>query len=85
MSSNLECPACGSGDVKRLMYTSQGGFLWTPFLNFIKCRTCDTRFSGKTGQLEPQVPILMRVISVLIIMGFVGLIFGVVLSLSQRG
>jgi len=79
VKSNLGCPACGSGDVRRLVYTSQGGILWTPFLNFIKCRTCGARFSGKTDQLDPQVPKVMRVASVVIILSFVGLVFGFVL------
>ncbi len=83
MSNLIPCPACGSGDVKKLNYTSQGGILWTPFLNFAKCRTCDTRFDGKTGQLDPQVPKAMRLVSVVIIMGFIGLLVGVVLSLSS--
>ena len=77
------CPACGSREVKRLIYTSQGGLLWTPFLNFIKCRSCKARFHGETGQLDPQVPKAMRIISVLIIMSAVGLLFGIVTSLSS--
>src|SRR5215207_2894588 len=85
MSSKTVCPACGSGDVKKLMYTAQGGFPWTPFLNFIKCHTCDSRFSGKTGQLDPQVPRVMRIVSVMIVMGFAGLMVGFALALSARG
>ena len=79
----MSCPACGSADVKKLFYSSQGGFIWTPFLNFMKCRKCGVRFHGKTGQLDPQVPKLMRVISVVIILGFVGLIVGLALSLPS--
>jgi hypothetical protein len=85
MSSKMVCPACGSGDVRRLIYTSQGGLLWTPFLNFLQCRTCDSRFSGRTGQLDPQVPKVMRVVSMLVIMCFVGLVVGFALALSARG
>ena len=84
MSGYVPCPACGSTDGKKLMYTSQGGILWTPFLNFIKCRACGARFHGKTGQLDPQVPKVMRIVSVLIIMGALGLVFAFVLSLSSR-
>ena len=84
MGSNLICPACGSGDVKKLIYTSQGGILWTPFLNFIKCRACGVRFSGKTGQLDPQVPKGMRIISVIVVLTFLGLLIGFALSLSFR-
>ncbi len=51
MNNQLACPACGSKDVKKLIYSSQGGFIWTPFLNFIKCRACGARFHGKTGQI----------------------------------
>lgn len=83
MSSNLVCPACGSADVKKLIYTSQGGLLWTPFLNFIKCRACGVRFSGKTGELDPQVPKVLRVLSVIVILGFLGLLIGFALSLSS--
>ncbi len=83
MSSSLICPACGSGDIKKLMYTSQGGILWTPFLNFAKCRACGVRFHGKTGQLDPQVPKGMRTISVIVIMGFLGLLIGFALSRSS--
>lgn len=83
MNNAASCPACGSPDVKKLFYSSQGGFIWTPFLNFMKCRKCGVRFDGKTGQLDPQVPKLMRVISVLIILGFVGLIVGLALSLPS--
>jgi hypothetical protein len=83
MSSNLVCPACGSTDVKKLIYTSQGGILWTPFLNFIKCRACGVRFSGKTGELDPQVPKIMRILSVVVILGFIGLLVGFALSLSS--
>ncbi len=83
MSNHVPCPACGSNDGKKLFYTSQGGILWTPFLNFIKCRACGARFSGKTGQLDPQVPKVMRVLSVVIIMSFVGLLVGFALSLSS--
>lgn len=83
MSSTLRCPACGSSDVKKLMYTSQGGFLWTPFLNFIKCRACGARFSGKTGQLDPKVPTGMRIISVIVVMGFLGLLVGFALTVSS--
>ena len=82
MNSHLTCPACGSSDVKKLIYTSQGGFIWTPFLNFFKCRTCAARFHGQTGQLDPQVPKVMRIISVMIIMGAVGLLFGLAFSLQ---
>lgn len=82
MNSHVPCPACGSSDIRKLIYTSQGGFLWTPFLNFIKCRSCGARFHGKTGQLDPQVPKVLRIVSVLIIMSAVGLLFGFVLSLS---
>ena len=83
MNNPIACPKCGSTDVKKLLYSSQGGFIWTPFLNFIKCRQCATRFHGKTGQLDPQVPKLMRVISVVIILGFIGLIVGLALSLPS--
>lgn len=83
MSGYVPCPACGSNDGKKLMYTSQGGILWTPFLNFIKCRSCGARFNGKTGQLDPQVPKVMRVVSVLIIMSAVGLLFSFAMSLSS--
>jgi len=65
------------------MYTSQGGILWTPFLNFIKCRACGACFHGQTGQLDPQVPKAMRIVSVLIIMSAVGLLFAFVMSLSS--
>jgi hypothetical protein len=84
LSSNLVCPACGSADVKKLIYSSQGGILWTPFLNFIKCRACGVRFSGNTGELDPQVPKVMRILSVLIILGFIGLLVGFALSLSSN-
>jgi hypothetical protein len=83
LSNNLLCPACGSADVKKLIYTSQGGILWTPFLNFIKCRTCGVRFSGKTGELDPQVPKVMRTLSVIVILGFLGLLIGFAFSLSS--
>jgi uncharacterized protein (DUF983 family) len=83
MSSNSTCPACGSDDVKKLIYTSQGGILWTPFLNFVKCRACGARFSGKTGELNPQVPKVMRVLSVIVILGFLGLLIGIALSLPS--
>lgn len=83
MNNQVTCPSCGSSDVKKLFYSSQGGFIWTPFLNFVKCRKCGVRFHGKTGQLDPQVPKIMRVISVLIILGFVGLIVGLALSLPS--
>lgn len=83
MSSNLVCPACGSTNVKKLIYTSQGGILWTPFLNFIKCRACGVRFSGNTGELDPQVPKVMRILSVIVILGFIGLLVGFALSLSS--
>ncbi len=83
MSPYMSCPTCGSDDVKKLIYTSQGGILWTPFLNFAKCRACGVRFNHKTKQLDPQVPKVMRIISVLIIMSAVGLLFGFVVSLSS--
>ena len=83
MNNQLACPACGSGDVKKLLYSSQGGLIWTPFLNFMKCRKCGVRFHGQTGEVDPQVPKLMRVISVLIILGFVGLIVGLALTLPS--
>lgn len=79
----LPCPACASTNVKKLIYSSQGGFIWTPFLNLMKCRKCGVRFHGQTGQLDPQVPKVMRVISVVIILGFVGLIVGLALSLPS--
>ena len=79
----MSCLACGSSDVKKLIYTSQGGILWTPFLNFAKCRACGVRFHGKTSQLDPQVPKVMRIVSVLIIMSAVGLLVGFVMSLSS--
>jgi len=81
--NQVPCPACGSPDVKKLIYSSQGGFIWTPFLNFMKCRKCGARFHGQTGQLDPQVPKVMRVISVVIILGFVGLIVGLALYLPS--
>ena len=81
--SHVPCPSCGSTDVKKLVYSSQGGFIWTPFLNFMKCRKCGARFHGQTGQLDPQVPKVMRVISVVIILGFIGLIVGIALSLPS--
>ncbi len=83
MDNVVSCPTCGSTDVKKLMYSSQGGFIWTPFLNFIKCRACGARFHGETRQLDPEVPKLMRVISVVIILGFIGLIVGIALSLPS--
>lgn len=81
--NHAPCPTCGSTDVKKLLYSSQGGLIWTPFLNFMKCRTCGARFHGKTGELNPQVPKLMRIISVFIILGFVGLIVGFALWLPS--
>ena len=84
MSRDLICPACGSHDVKKLIYTSQGGILWTPFLSFAKCRACGVRFNHKTNQIDPQVPKAMRIVSVLVIMSFVGLLVGFALSLSSR-
>ena len=83
MNSHPLCPACGATNIKKLFYTMQGGFIWTPFLNFMKCRSCGARFQGQTGQLDPQVPKWMRIISVMIIMGFIGLLFGVVATLSS--
>ncbi len=83
MNNAKRCPACGSEDVKKLIYTAQGGIIWTPFLNFIKCRACGVRFSGNTGELDPQVPKLMRALSVFIILGFIGLIVGFAFSLSS--
>jgi hypothetical protein len=83
MNNQVSCPKCHSTDVKKLLYSSQGGFIWTPFLNFMKCRNCGARFHGQTGQLDPQVPKVMRVISVLIILGFLGLIVGLALSLPS--
>ena len=83
MNNQVSCPACGSADVKKLLYSSQGGLIWTPFLNFMKCRKCGARFHGATRQLDPQVPKLMRVISVVIILGFVGLIVGLALTLPS--
>jgi hypothetical protein len=65
------------------LYSAQGGFIWTPFLNFIKCRKCGVRFHGKTGQLDPQVPKMMRVVSVVIILGFIGFIVGLALWLPS--
>lgn len=83
MNNQVACPSCGSPDAKKLLYSSQGGLIWTPFLNFMKCRKCGVRFHGQTGQLDPQVPKVMRVISVLIILGFIGLIVGLALSLPS--
>ena len=83
MTNQITCPACGSAEVKKLLYSSQGGLIWTPFLNFMKCRKCGVRFHGETGELDPPVPKMMRVISVLIILGFVGLIVGLALSLPS--
>jgi hypothetical protein len=83
MNNQIACPACGSSEVKKLLYSSQGGLIWTPFLNFMKCRKCGARFHGQSGQVDPQVPKIMRVISVLIILGFVGLIVGLALSLPS--
>jgi hypothetical protein len=83
MSSHVQCPSCGSRDGRKLFYTPQGGILWTPFLNFIKCRACGARFHGQTGQLDPQVPKAMRVITVLIILVFTGLFVGFAMSLSS--
>ena len=83
MNNQLACPACGSSEVKKLLYSSQGGLIWTPFLNFMKCRKCGVRFHGQTGEVDPQVPKVMRVISVLIILGFVGLIVGLALTLPS--
>jgi hypothetical protein len=84
MSDNSVCPACGSTNVKKLIYTTQAGILWTPFLNFVKCRSCGVRFSGKTGELNPQVPKFMRVLSVLVILAFVGALVGFALSLAPN-
>ncbi len=81
MSNYVSCPACGSRDVKKIRYTLQGG-MWTPFLNFVKCRTCRARFDGKTGQLNPQVPKIFRFISVIILLAFLGTLGGFVASLS---
>ena len=83
MSNNFVCPACGSADVKKLFYTPQGGILWTPFLGIFKCRACGVRFSGKTGEVNPQVPAMMRIISVIVILAFLGLLIGFALSLSS--
>lgn len=83
MSDNLICPACGSASTKKLIYTPQGGILWTPFLNFNKCRTCGVRFSGKTGEIDPQVPKVLRILSVIVILGFLGLLIGFALSFSS--
>ena len=83
MSSSLVCPACGSAEVKKLFYTPQGGILWTPFLGIFKCRKCGVRFSGKTGEVDPQVPKMMRIISVIVILAFLGLLVGFALSLSS--
>lgn len=69
--------------MKKLIYTSQGGILWTPFLNFFKCRKCGVRFSGKTGQLDPQVPKGMRIVSVLVVLVFLGMLIGFALSFSS--
>ncbi len=80
MSDYIACPACGSRDVKKIRYTLQGG-LWTPFLNFAKCRTCRARFDGKTGQLDPQVPKIFRLISGIVLIAFLGALVGFVVSL----
>ena len=81
MRDNSVCPACGSASVKKLIYTPQGGIIWTPFLNFYKCRTCGVRFSGKTGEVDPQVPAFMRIISVIVILGFIGVLVGFAFAL----
>ena len=84
MINAKRCPACGSEDVKKLIYTAQGGIIWTPFLNFVKCRACGARFSGKTGELNPQVPGVMRALSVIIILGFIGVLVGFAFALSSN-
>ncbi len=80
MSSYILCPACGSQDVKKIRYTLQGG-LWTPFLNFAKCRVCGARFDSNTGQIDPQIPKIFRIISVIILMAFLGALVWFVASL----
>jgi len=84
MTNATRCPACGSEDVKKLIYSAQGGIIWTPFLNFVKCRACSVRFSGKTGELNPQVPAGMRIISVIVILGFIGVLVGFAFALSFK-
>ncbi len=84
MNNAKRCPACGSENVKKLIYTAQGGIIWTPFLNFVKCRACGVRFSGKTGELDPQVPAGMRIISVIVILGFIGVLVGFAFALTSN-
>ena len=81
MSNYIPCPACGSQDVKKIWYTPQGGMIWTPFLNFAKCRACRTRFDGRSGQLNPQIPKIFRIISVIVLLAFLGTLGGFVASL----
>ena len=81
MPEYVSCPACGSTDVKKLRYTLRGG-LWTPLLNFVKCRSCGAQYHGRTGQLNPEVPKAIRAVSVIIIMCFLGFVIGLVLMLS---
>ena len=80
MRNYLPCPACGSQDMKKIRYTLQGS-MWTPFLNFAKCRACRARFDGKTGKLIPQVPKIFRIISGIILMTFLGALLWFVVSL----
>jgi len=50
MSDFLNCPKCGSTNVKKVPFTWWGGALGPALLTHVKCQGCGNQFNGKTGR-----------------------------------
>jgi hypothetical protein len=75
MAEYAPCPKCGDDRPKKVGFTWWGGLVGPAMLSHVKCTRCATEYNGKTGQSNATGIAIYVVVSLVIVMGLVGLVF----------
>jgi len=66
MTGYVNCPRCGSSDIKKVTYTWWGGAVGPRLLNHVKCNSCGMAYNGKTGQSNTTAIVIYSVVALAI-------------------
>jgi transposase-like protein len=75
MSDYVDCPYCGSSDVKKVSFTWWGGYLGPSMLTHVKCRDCQATFNGKTGESNTRGIVIYSLVVGVVSIGLMILYF----------
>ena len=66
MPDYAPCPNCGSNEIERVGFSWWGGVIGPKLLNHVKCRSCNSKYNGKTGESNTKGIIIYSVIACII-------------------